>query len=358
MNAVLHHKEPEQVPVGMKSDIFSRGYFERMLRNKGVGIVEDGSGGRLFAPVWSEMPNVVCETRIRKGIETITYHTPFGCISYKRWSQMVYPRQYMPPVEWLFKDEADYDAIIYMIDDTVYHRNDKNYHDAIRDLDVDGIMIGGGDAGIEPPYETAYGYMGLEKWSIEQYKNPHDFNKLLKALEKSVERALPIIAKSPAEVIGCGSISGFYGLKQFKKYILPFYKRHLPFLHSKGKICLYHAHSLRLKCLKEILPQTGLDVLEAFTPPPVGDLSLTEARNAWGERIVIWVNIPESIFLLGREETKKYTLNLLKEGAQSFVFTELALFGVNDEVTNHIFQEGFWALVETILNHKSMAGVR
>ena len=70
-----------------------------------------------------------------------------------------------------------------------------------------------------------------------------------------------------------------------------------------------------LKPYKDLIPETGIDVVEAFTPPPVGDLSISEARLAWGENIIIEANFPESIFLQGVEATKKFTLDLLKEVA-------------------------------------------
>jgi len=56
--------------------------------------------------------------------------------------------------------------------------------------------------------------------------------------------------------------------------------------------------------MKDLIPQTGCDVIEAFTPPPMGDLSMAEARTALGDKIVIWVDFPESVFWQGVEETK------------------------------------------------------
>jgi len=348
MFAVLYGEEPDQIPFGIHADLFPRGLFERELRNMGVGLVEIGIGARLESAIWSEMPNVTVKTQTKGDIVTTIYETPVGSVSTKR--LMHVPRMDMPPLEWMFKSEADYDVLIYMIEDTVYHRSDKNYYDVVRDLGDDGIVIESG-AGISPPYESAFEYMGLKKWATEQYKNPHEFNKLLRALERRVERALPLAAEGPAKIVYCGSISGYYGPKQFKEYVLPFYKKYLPFLHSRGKICIVHAHSSRLKCIKDFIPKTGLDVIEAFTPPPVGDLSLEEAIDAWSDRIAIWVNLPESVFSLGVEETKKYVLSILKNAQLcpfAFVSTEIALLGIKDEITKHIMRKGFRAAAEII----------
>jgi hypothetical protein len=347
INTVLHHDKPDQVPFGIHADLFPRGYFERELRNLGVGLVEMGRGTRLESAIWSEMPNVTVETRTKGNIVTAVFHTPVGHVSTKYWSHM--PRMDMPPIEYLFKDTADYDVLNYLLEDTVFHREDRNYFDTIRDLGDDGIMV---ESGISIPYETlAYEFMGLEKWSIEQYKNPHDFRKLLEATEKRVEKALPYVASSPGKIVSCGGFAGYYGPEKLEKYVLPFYKKFLPLLHNKGKICINHAHASNLKCIKDLIPQTGLDAIEAFTPPPVGDLSLKEALDAWGDKIAIWVNLPESIFSLGVEETKKYVSNLA-DSAQGFgwaiVCSEIALVGVKDEVTRRFLQEGFRVAAETI----------
>lgn len=347
MNSILRHKEPDQVPFGIHADLIPRGHFERELRNMGVGLVEIGRGTRLESALSSEMPNVTVETRTKGNIVTTVYHTPAGNVSTKCWLHM--PRQDMPPIEYMFKDASDYDALIYMLEDTIFHREDKNYYDIVRDLGDDGIVI---ESGIGIPYESlAYEFMGLEKWSIEQYKNPHDFNRLLEAAEKRVLRALPFVVDSPAKVVSCGGISGYFGPEKFKKYVLPFYKNYMPLLHRRGKICLNHAHASNLKCIRDLIPQTGLDVIEAFTPPPIGDLSLAEALDAWKNNIVIWVNLPETIFSLGVEETRKYVKALLESANGStfaFVCTEIALIGVKDEATKIFLQRGFKAAAETI----------
>ena len=78
-----------------------------------------------------------------------------------------------------------------------------------------------------------------------------------------------------------------------------------------------HAHASNLSVFKNLIAQTGVDVIEAFTPPPIGDLSVAEARKAWGEKTIIWVNFPETVFLYGEESTKEYTIDLLKSDSSS-----------------------------------------
>ena len=63
-----------------------------------------------------------------------------------------------------------------------------------------------------------------------------------------------------------------------------------------GKIIALHAHANNLSHLEGLVREISCDVIEAFTPPPVGDLSLADARAAWGKDAIICINFPETIF--------------------------------------------------------------
>lgn len=119
---------------------------------------------------------------------------------------------------------------------------------------------------------------------------------------------------------------------------------------ERGKVCTIHADALNLYEYKELIKETGIDVVEAFTPPPVGNLSLYEARKAWGEEVTIWINFPETIFYSGYEETKKYTAGLLKSDPchRKFIgFTEMGLMGA-DGRNLEMFRNGIRAIMDAI----------
>jgi len=135
---------------------------------------------------------------------------------------------------------------------------------------------------------------------------------------------------------------------------LLFYQKWVPFLQSKGKITAMHCDVTKnLKSYKTVIAETGIDVIEAFTPPPVADLSLKEAREAWGQDTIIWVNFPETIFWTeGPVGIKQYTIELLKSDAPGKAlvigFTEMGLWGATDDETEHAFKTGTLAIMEAI----------
>jgi hypothetical protein len=349
MNAVLHHQLPDQVPFAPYDNLVPRGDFERMLRNRGMGLC------LRRATIWEEMPNVSIETKNEGDISVKIYHTPVGDLTTrsKTHTGRIKDDDLDLDVEGLIKGIDDYAAAIFMIEDTILHMDESIYLDTYRDVGADGIVR---DAGMQPPYgATRYlygGVSGLPRWSQDQHDFPDHFERLVQAVIEREEKRLQLIVNSPAEYIGLGDLDGTWGPEKIRKYDLPLYQRWVPILKSKGKICALHAHALNLSYFKEIISEIGCDVIEAFTPAPVGNLSIAEARAAWGKDTVIWVNFPETIFWAGVDETKRYTIDLMKSDApgNSLVigFTEMGTWGAMTDQAERVFGDGTLAIMEAI----------
>jgi hypothetical protein len=236
-----------------------------------------------------------------------------------------------------------------MVENTEFHASYGTYFDNARDVGTDGIVRGSGP---RPPYDSIEGYFGLFNWAYEQADHPEQFARLLAALEEREERRFPLIADSPAEFIAFGSLSGFYGPEDYGQHTLPFYQRYVPLIKEKGKICALHAHNSNLRAFADLIAQTGVQVVEAYTPPPISDLPIDEARATWGDETVIWVNFPETVFFGGADETKAYTLDLLESDPRPdrlvIGMTEMGTYGVTDDETERIFKEGVRAIMDAI----------
>ena len=97
----------------------------------------------------------------------------------------------------------------------------------------------------------------------------------------------------------------------FKKYFMPVYEKQAEVLHKHGKLMAVHMDG-RLNVLKDLIAETPIDIIEAFHPPPMGDLPLSEALSLWKDK-TIWVGFPGSVYDLGVQATKAHALNLLAE---------------------------------------------
>lgn len=352
INAVLHHQAPDQTPFAPYDNLVPRGEFVRHLRNRGMGLCVRRS------TIWSERPNVRVETWTEDTVAVTAYRTPAGDVLTRSQTHVgrISDSQSVE-IEGMIKGVEDYDPVIFMLNDTVFHTDNSTYYDTVRDLGRDGIYRDEGLGGESSPYGATRNYFGsmygLEKWVYAQRDHPDHFARLLEAQVQCEERRLQLVASSPAEFIGFGWLEGLWGPEQFEKYELPFYRKWVPYLQSRGKICALHCDATRnLRAYARMIAETGVDVVEAYTPPPVSDLPLAEARAAWGPKTVIWVNFPETIFWSGPEETKRYAVQLLKSDAPGDAlvigFTEMGPWGAVDDETERIFRSGTVAIMEAI----------
>ena len=68
----------------------------------------------------------------------------------------------------------------------------------------------------------------------------------------------------------------------------------------------------RIGSLKHLIAQTPIDIVEAFHPPPMGDLPLSEALTLWPDK-VIWLGYPGGVYELGPQAVREHALGLLRE---------------------------------------------
>jgi len=350
INAVLDGEQPDQVPFAPYDELVPRGRFSRKMRNRGMGLLVRRD------TVTAETPNVKTESWIDGDTIVTIYHTPVGDVSTRSHKHIrrISDDTILLDIEGMIKSVEDYDPAIFIIDDTEFSFDPHIYFDAAADLGTDGLVR---DAGMYSPYGLSRyvfgGSSGLNLWSYEQVDHPHHFDRLVDALSRQEERRLRLAIESPAKLISFGDLDGTWGPKKVIQHDLPLYKKWVPRFQAAGKKCCLHAHALNLHLFKDLIAESGFDVIEAFTPPPIGSLSVQEARAAWGEKTIIWVNFPETIFWQGKGATKQYTKELLLSdppgNALILGFTEMGTWGsILDEETEVVFKDGTTAIMDAI----------
>jgi len=352
INAVLHKSSPDKVPFAPYDNLVPRGDFEREMRNRGMGLCLRRS------TIWSETKDVSIEKKVEGDTVLTTYHTPEGDVSNRVRSHLSRVSDTSTvEVEGMIKSKEDYDPILFMLDNTIFHADNSIYYNTVRDVGTDGIFRDSGLDGESSPYAATrrfFGYeYGLESWIDEQRTHPDHFVKLVQAQVNLEERRLELVMDSPAEFIGFGWIEGLWRPDQFRKYELLFYQKWISNLQSRGKICALHLDATKnMAGYNEVIAEIGVAVIEAFTPPPVGGVSIREARQIWGKDTIIWINFPETIFWSGAEATKQYTRDLIQGDAPGdrlvISFTEMGLWGAADDETGRVFKNGTLAILDAI----------
>jgi hypothetical protein len=164
------------------------------------------------------------------------------------------------------------------------------------------------------------------------------------AISKAYEPLWEIAAGSPADffLLADNLDAVLVNPKLFRKYFIPEWDKCCKALHAGGKLVGVHADG-RLKALKDLIPETSIDVIEALHVPQMGDLSLGEALAAWPDK-VIWTGFPGSVYALGPEATKRQALAMLRDMGTG----ERVCFEMSTE--NQVSNENLLALTSVLEN--------
>lgn len=141
-----------------------------------------------------------------------------------------------------------------------------------------------------------------------------------KLMNFSIERFkdyLNAISDSGIDVhsIGANVAGGFIGKELFDKYILPFEKKYMDIVQGKGIPALYHNCGEIMNYVESYI-EVGPKMLEPFSPHPLGDGDLLEAKRRSGGAYVIIGNVDQvNVLKAGPiDKIKKVTKEAVEAG--------------------------------------------
>ena len=298
------------------------GWAERECRNRGMGLNWDRP------PYTTKLHGVeITETKATvNGAPVLrrTYTTPVGSVYEEErrdtgvglWHGGRSWRGILPWVtSRLIKTPNDYAAVKYIVEHTEYMADYFPIEQAMDWLGDEGLVI---DALPHSPMQMLMiHYVGSEGGRIFYHLADHPdlVGDLYRAISKSREPLFEIAARSPAPIAICGdNIDGVLVTPSlFRQYFMPEYEKQAAVLHTHGKLMAVHMDG-RLGVLKGLIAKTPIDIIEGIHPPPMGNLPIGEALSQWPEK-ALWVGFPGSVYEMGLNEIKRYTLDLLREVA-------------------------------------------
>jgi uroporphyrinogen decarboxylase len=127
------------------------------------------------------------------------------------------------------------------------------------------------------------------------------FNELL---DFAIKRTFPVIeamCQSGVDIINIGGNvpGGFLGKRIYDEYVLPYEKKYISFVKNFGVKALYHNCGQSMKLL-ESYKELGADIIEPFSPPPLGDGYLAKVKRIYDQKFTVIGNIDQ--------------VNILKDG--------------------------------------------
>ena len=249
----------------------------------------------------------------RDGLEvTTTYHTPKGTVTNRdKSSQEEYD---LETVEHLIKGPEDYEVVEYLIRHMKFvptYDKYRKYEKEIGETGVPLVRIGLWPPGSSrvhcPMHRILRGFIGYErayKHLLNQY--PDKVTHLLETLTGKAKEMQEVALNSPAQFFLHGAHFDVQMTSPpiFEEYFLPYFRDFTEKLHAKSKKLACHLDA-ETKGLYSLISESGFDVADCFTTKPlVQKTTLEEARNEWGEKMIIWGGIPSTILEPGYPQGK------------------------------------------------------
>jgi hypothetical protein len=242
-----------------------------------------------------------------------------------------------------FKTEADYEVLKYIYKKMEFKDNSQTFLFTDKLLEEDGYVFG--HIGKSPFQIMMYELMGAENCYLEYYSNPKKFRQLFETIYQKTKEKFQIVADSAAEVIWSPEnlTSVLTPPYIFEEFYLPFYNEMADILHQKGKIFAVHMDG-SLSALSDLIAKTKIDIIEAFTPLPMNDMSVKDALRKWEEK-VIWINFPGTVLANhDYDSVKQYTLDLIGSTAPGDRF----IIGCTESFPFESWEMSFAAISEAL----------
>lgn len=330
----LRGQMPDRVPWTIYRGLLPENETSRKLRSLGLGLVLN------HGCYTANTPNVQVEDKQEGEYHVRTYHTPSGNLSQKTRTEPGYGSSWTK--EHLIKKPSDYEILKFIIEDAVYEPNYQSFIEATSNVGEDGIVM---TSVKRMPFQRLWiQFAGIERLSIDLHENRSAVESVLETMMEKDREIWDIVADSPAEFVWCpDNITGVVtGPELFERYHAPYYREVADVMHSKDKRVVVHMDGM-MKSLVEPVSKLNIDVIEAFTPPPDGDLSLASARSAWKDR-VIWINFPSSVHIAKPQQIQGTTKRLLSQAVPGDRF----LVGVTENIPSTAWEQSLSVITETI----------
>jgi hypothetical protein len=107
-----------------------------------------------------------------------------------------------------------------------------------------------------------------------------------------------------------------------------------------------------LKPLVDLLPESGLDVCESFTPQPLTELPFEEAWDKWRNGPSIWGGIPSSLL---EERTEQQVFEAFVDKLLATVGKGPVIIGVGDMVLDNNQIDRVKYIAEKVEAHETMS---
>lgn len=226
----------------------------------------------------------------RDGLRIHRYETPVGAISeeYRRtedeYSTMALTKHFIESAE-------DLDIMRYVVEATEYEADYEAAFRALSETGDDGVVLSSQMR--VPLIQFAKTDAGYVEGIYLLADCEAEVERLVKAYTEKYLQMVRLQLASPVDIIACNDNMDELTVPPnlFKRFALPYYQECKRLISGSGK--LFEAHWCgRTPHLLELLPSSGLDVVEAVVTEPMADITLAEALDRIEGRVTLQGGIP------------------------------------------------------------------
>lgn len=284
-----------------------------------LGMSLKGYGVRPFR---EEVRGLELHTSVEGDEVLRRYDTPFGNLTQveRRTAELVRAGVRGRVMKEWITGRDDYDAALHLVEHTHIVDQHEEVAAELRLLGEDGVLLA--FLRHAPAHTVMREFTGYEGFYYQLQDNYDRLHELIAAVEEQQRAVDAVGLESPAQVLEYdGNYDG--GLTPpsiYECYFLPAHRRLTEAAHRAGKLVATHVDG-RNDGLLELIRQSGFDVGEAFTPPPMTNLGIADSRRVWGGQMSIWGGLAATAFtpLFTDEEFEAHVYQTLDEGRGGLV---------------------------------------
>ena len=277
----------------------------------------------------TEAPEVsYSSTDLAPGVRESRMETPWGCLTQLAHTETGYGSSWTRE-HWIKRPE-DYRILERVLRHTRVVADPQPLRSARARLGDRGVVLAWMN---RAPFQRLWiEFTGIERLACDLMDAPAAVEGVLDALLEQSREIMRITAASEAELAWVpDNITGVVtGPPLFNRYLAPYYREVCDALLPAGKTPVTHMDGM-LRSVADCVAQTDLPVIEAFTPPPDGNLPVREARARW-PRKALWLNFPSSVHLRPPAEVERVARELVEEAGSGGGF----LIGVTENIPHSV----------------------
>lgn len=281
-------------------------------------------------------------------IRTLTVKTPERTLKQVEgapYNPLVLNGIHFATVEYLLKDADDFEVF-------------RKYCPKLEKCDADRILDGGrearrviGDLGVACPwgmggvYNLVSNYMDVQDMMVDALTEEDYYQEYMNFFADLIVSDYEVLVQSEYDGVGVqGNIANgeMMSADFFDEHVLPYEKRVINVLREGGKPTIYH-NCGKARQLYPCYPKLGITVWETVAEAPQGDSVLKDAKEFFGDRLVLSGNFDQVHFLkeAAPEEIEKRAYEQMMTGKQGGHY----IFACSDYLENGTPLENVKALL-------------